>query len=141
MERTEELARLRTAHVGRLATVTPTGRPHVVPFVFVLIEDGDDLRIVWAVDRKPKRDARIRRLENLEANPFAELVVDGYDEDWTRLWWVRVGGRARILADGDEREHALAALAEKYAGYRAEPPDGPAVAIDVDRISSWSSSG
>jgi PPOX class probable F420-dependent enzyme len=141
MDRHEALARLREGRVGRLATVTPDGRPHVVPFVFALIEDGEGLRVAWAVDRKLKRNVRIRRLENLSANPLAELVVDGYEEDWTRLWWVRAGGHARILTEGPERERALEALAEKYSAYRDEPPDGPVVVIDVDRISSWSSSG
>jgi PPOX class probable F420-dependent enzyme len=140
VEPDEALARLRAARVGRLATVTPGGRPHVVPFVFALIEDGAGVHVVWAVDRKPKRTDRIRRLENLEANPFAEVVVDGYDEEWSRLWWVRASGRARIVTEGDERERALVALAEKYDRYRAEPPDGPVVVIDVDRISSWSGS-
>ena len=140
MDRHEALERLRAARVGRLATVTPAGRPHVVPFVFTLIVDGAGLHVVWAVDRKPKRTERIRRLENLEANPSAEVLIDGYEEDWTRLWWVRATGSARILTGGDERELALAALAEKYAPYRAEIPAGPVIVIDVDRISSWSAS-
>ena len=140
MERNQALARLRGARVGHLATVTPDGRPHVVPVVFALIESGDPVRLVWAVDRKPKRSARVRRLQNLEVNPAAEIVVDGYDEDWSRLWWVRAGGRARILIEGDERERALGALAEKYAPYRVEPPDGPVIVIEVERISGWTAS-
>jgi len=138
MERGEAIARLRTARVGRLATVTPDGRPHVVPFVFALVEDGRALRVYWAVDRKPKRSSRLRRLENLEANPYAELVVDGYDEDWDRLWWVRASGTGRVVEAARERELALGALGEKYPRYASDPPEGPVVAIEVDRVSGWS---
>jgi PPOX class probable F420-dependent enzyme len=132
--------RLEAARVGRLATVTPQGRPHVVPFVFALVRDGRELRIYWAVDRKPKRSGRLRRLENLERNPAAEVLVDSYDEDWSRLWWVRARGNGRIVADADERASALAALAAKYPRYETEPPAGPVVAIDVERVSSWTGS-
>jgi PPOX class probable F420-dependent enzyme len=137
MERDETLARLRDARIGHLATVTPEGRPHVVPFVFALVEANDRSIVYWAVDRKPKRTGRLRRLENLRANPAVELVVDGYEEDWTLLWWVRAGGTARIVEDEAERTAALAALAEKYEPYRAEPPLGPVVAIDVLTITGW----
>ena len=138
VDREEAVARLRSARVGRLATVTPEGRPHVVPFVFALVHDGTDLRAYWAVDRKPKRSSRIQRLENLEANPAAEVIVDGYDEDWRRLWWVRAAGSGRIVGSDAERSLALEALKAKYPQYEAEPPDGPVVAIDLERITSWS---
>jgi len=139
MERDEATARLRSARVGRLATVTPEGRPHVVPFVFALVEEGERLRVYWAVDRKPKRTERIRRLVNLEANPAAELVVDGYEEDWDRLWWVRAWGTGRVVDAPAERRLALDALAAKYPRYAAEPPLGPVVAIDVERVAGWES--
>lgn len=137
MERSEAIARLRSARVGRLATVTPDGRPHVVPFVFAAVEDGPALRVYWAVDRKPKRSPRLRRLRNLEANPSAELVVDGYDEDWDRLWWVRASGTGRPVDAPDELETALSALADKYPRYAGEPPDGPVIAIDVSEVTGW----
>jgi PPOX class probable F420-dependent enzyme len=138
VDREEAVTRLRSARVGRLATVTPEGRPHVVPFVFAVVQDGSALRAYWAVDRKPKRSSRIRRLRNLEANPAAEVIVDGYDEDWGRLWWVRGAGSGRVVESGAERNLALEALGAKYPQYRAEPPDGPVVAIELERITSWS---
>jgi PPOX class probable F420-dependent enzyme len=133
----DALERVRAARVGRLATVTPEGRPHVVPFVFALVERGSDVRAYWAVDRKPKRTTDLARIRNLEANPAVEFVVDEYDEDWTTLWWVRCSGSARVVADEDERADALEALREKYSRYGLEPPDGPVIAIDVDRITGW----
>ena len=138
MDPGEAIARLRSARVGRLATVTPEARPHVVPFVFALVERDRDVLAYWVVDRKPKRSERLQRLRNLEGNPAAEFVVDGYDEDWRALWWVRASGTGRVIDDAsDERAVALEALGAKYPRYAVEPPPGPVVAIDIDRISGW----
>ena len=126
--------RLTTARVARLATTDPDGRPHLVPIVFAL--DGDTL--YSAVDRKRKRSSKLRRIENARARPDVTILVDHYEEDWSGLWWIRLRGRARVLDDGDERERALALLAEKYTQYRAEPPDGPVLAVDVTEIRDWS---
>lgn len=131
---------MRAAHVGRLATVRPDGSPHVVPFVFVIVEDESDLIAYWAVDAKPKKGGTIQRIKNIEANPIVEFVVDGYEEDWSGLWWVRATGRARVVTSEEERRVALTALTDKYPQYKAEPPDGPAVAIEVDRVTGWSAS-
>ena len=129
----EMRARVGLAQVAHLATVTVTGAPHLVPFCFVL--EGDVL--YSAVDRKPKRTPRLRRLENAAAEPRVCALVDHYEEDWSRLWWVRLDGTAVRLEPGPEVDRALAALAEKYPQYRAEPPDGPVLRIDVERWSGW----
>jgi PPOX class probable F420-dependent enzyme len=128
--------RLTSARVARLATTDPDGRPHLVPIVFAL--DGDT--VYSAVDRKPKRSAKLRRIENARARPDVTILVDYYEDDWSGLWWIRLRGRARVLDDGDERERALALLAEKYPQYRTEPPDGPVLAVDVTEIRDWSAS-
>jgi len=140
MNTADALARLRSARVGRLATVTPGARPHVVPFVFAIVEQGGEVRAYWAVDRKPKRTDRLQRLTNLESNPAVEFVVDGYDEDWRDLWWVRTSGTGRVVEAPDERVAAFEALTAKYPQYASEPPSGPVVAIDVERISGWEAS-
>jgi PPOX class probable F420-dependent enzyme len=128
--------RLAAARVARLATTDPDGRPHLVPIVFAL--DGDTL--YSAVDRKPKRSQKLRRIENARARPEVTILVDHYDEDWDRLWWIRLRGRARVLDAGDERERALALLREKYPQYREEPPDGPVLAVDVTDMREWAAS-
>jgi PPOX class probable F420-dependent enzyme len=110
------------------------GRPHLVPIVFAL--DGGTL--YSAVDRKPKRSTTLRRIENARARPDVTVLVDHYDDDWSRLWWIRLRGRARVLDDGRERERALELLAEKYPPYRDEPPEGPVLAVDVSEVRSWS---
>ncbi|HET6954077.1 MAG TPA: TIGR03668 family PPOX class F420-dependent oxidoreductase [Acidimicrobiales bacterium] len=133
MDRDTARRRLADARVGRLATVTPAGDPHVVPCCFVL--DGDT--VVSAVDAKPKSTLALRRLDNLRARPRASLLVDHYDDDWSTLWWVRADGTARIVEHGPEREHALDLLAAKYPPYRDRRPPGPVIAVTVTRWRSW----
>jgi PPOX class probable F420-dependent enzyme len=121
------------APVARLATVDGDGRPHLVPCCFAF--DGDVAYSV--VDHKPKRSVALRRLENIRANPPVCLLVDHYEDDWSRLWWVRFDGRARLIEDGPEHASAVALLRAKYAQYRATPPSGTVIAIDVADVRSW----
>ncbi|WP_248959661.1 TIGR03668 family PPOX class F420-dependent oxidoreductase [Sphaerisporangium perillae] len=133
----DELARskLAGARVARLATVSDDGRPHLVPVTFSL--DGD--RIVTAVDHKPKTTTHLRRLRNIHVNPNVCVLADHYDEDWTRLWWVRADGFATILEPGEERvPDLLAPLVAKYPQYTERVPEGPVILIEVTRYSSWS---
>ncbi len=122
------------ARVARLATAGPGGQPHVVPVCFAL--DGET--IYFAVDAKPKQTRDLKRLRNIAANPAVALLVDHYEDDWAKLWWVRVDGRARVIAGGVESERAIELLAARYAQYRSSRPPGPVVAIAVDRWSGWS---
>jgi PPOX class probable F420-dependent enzyme len=122
------------SRVARLATTDPDGRPHLVPIVFAL----DGTTLYTAVDAKPKRSRTLRRIKNARARPDVTVLVDRYDEDWTRLWWVRLRGRARVLDAGEEAERALALLAEKYEQYRDGPPTAPVLAIDVAEWRGWS---
>ena len=69
--------RVRTARVARLATIDPDGRPHLVPIVFAL--DGE--RLYSAVDAKPKRSRRLRRVANARERPDVTVLVDHYEDD------------------------------------------------------------
>jgi len=120
------------ARVARLATAGRDGRPHVVPICFVL--DGETL--YTAVDEKPKRTRRLRRLENIEANPHVEVLIDHYEDDWSELWWVRLRGTARIVED----PRAVDLLVAKYPQYAERRPEGPVIAVDVEERSEWTSS-
>lgn len=122
--------------VARLATADPSGVPHLVPVTFAGVLDDPDL-IVFAVDHKPKTTTRLRRLANIAANPAVCFLVDEYDDDWARLWWVRADARAELL-DGTARDPALAALTAKYRHYRDRIPRGPVVGARVVRWSGWS---
>src|SRR5712691_663731 len=95
-------ARLTAARVARLATTDPDGRPHLVPIVFAL--DGDTL--YSAVDRKPKRSSKRRRIENARVRPDVTILVHHYEEDWGRLWWIRLRGRARARRGRGARPRA-----------------------------------
>jgi PPOX class probable F420-dependent enzyme len=122
------------ARSARLATIGADGAPHLVPIVFALHGDV----VYHAVDQKPKRTRELRRLENVAAEPRVALLADEYDdEDWTRLWWVRADGLARVIEDGDESRAAVSLLRDRYAQYRDDPPAGPVVAIDVERWTGW----
>lgn len=123
--------RVGSARVGHLGTAAPD--PHVVPICFALVRDT----AYSAVDHKPKRGPQLRRIANIEATGRACLLVDEYDEDWARLWWVRVDARARVVDDPDEARRALDALAAKYAQYARRRPSGPVLAFDADRWSGW----
>ncbi|HJS59189.1 MAG TPA: TIGR03668 family PPOX class F420-dependent oxidoreductase [Vicinamibacteria bacterium] len=128
--------RVRTAQVARLATTDPDGRPHLVPIVFVL--DGE--RLYSAVDAKPKRSRRLRRVANARERPDVTVLVDQYDDDWTKLWWVRLRGRARVLEAGEEAERALQLLVDKYEPYRRELPGCPVLAVNILEWRSWDAS-
>ena len=126
--------------VARLATADARGVPHVLPVCYALI--GDSLYVT--IDEKPKRrEVRaMKRLRNIAENPSVAVVVDRYDEDWTRLAWVMLRGRAEILDDGGEHGRAQAALRERYAQYRSmrlEPM--PVIALRIERLSAWGAVG
>jgi PPOX class probable F420-dependent enzyme len=125
--------RFAESRVARLATLDADGRPHLVPIVFALA--GDIL--YSAVDAKPKRSATLRRIENARKRPDVTVLVDHYEEQWSRLWWIRLRGRARVLDEGEEAVRALALLADKYEQYRREPPGLPVLAIDITEWRSW----
>jgi PPOX class probable F420-dependent enzyme len=125
--------RVGSARVARLATVDDRGRPHLVPICFALDEDT----LYTAVDTKPKRSRRLKRLANVRVHPDVTVLVDQYEEEWTRLWWVRLRGRARVVEQGAELERALALLTEKYDQYRRHPPPGPAIVVAIEEWSGW----
>ena len=132
----EARARFAAGRVARLATADAEGRPHLVPIVFAVAGDT----VYHAVDAKPKRTTRLRRLANATANPRVALLADHYDDaDWTALWWVRADGAARVLEPGAaEAGRAVELLAARYAQYRETPPQGPVLAVDVERWTGWS---
>jgi PPOX class probable F420-dependent enzyme len=131
----EARTRFSSARVARLATVSPEGQPHLVPVVFVLAAEV----IYTAVDHKPKRSARLRRLVNVEANPAVALLADHYDDaDWGRMWWARADGTGRVLPPGTgEEAHAIELLAGKYRQYEGRPPAGPVLAVKVVAWAGW----
>ena len=122
--------------VARLATAAAAGRPHVVPICHALAGNT----VYFTIDAKPKRrpGARLKRLANLRENPFAALVVDRYDEDWSRLGWVMAQGRAEVLEAGPEHDLAQARLRARYPQLATMRIEGlPVVAVRLDHVTTW----
>lgn len=134
MDTADARERFATSRVAHLATVDGKGRPHVAPIVFALDQDT----LYFAVDLKPKRTTELKRLRNIAVNPHVSALVDRYDDDWTRLWWARADGTARVVDTRRDADRAIAMLASRYPQYRDQPPPGPVVAIAVERWSGWS---
>ena len=128
---------LGAARVGRLATAGASGRPLVVPICYAF--DGSHL--YSAVDAKPKRTRELRRLRNVAENPMVSLVVDEYDEDWTRLRYVIVDGQADVLHEGEDFARGIDLLVAKYPQYRTTLPlsrdTGTLLRIAPDRVLCW----
>ncbi|HWO73549.1 MAG TPA: TIGR03668 family PPOX class F420-dependent oxidoreductase [Dehalococcoidia bacterium] len=127
---------VRDARVARLATVDEAGRPHVVPVCFVYAVGA----VFSVLDEKPKRVPveRLRRVRNLIENPNVQLLVDRYDEDWTRLAYVQLRGRAGLLREGETHAAALAALRQKYPQYRdMRLEEAPMIRVAVEGYVAW----
>ena len=104
-----------------------------MPCCFVLV----GATFYTPVDGKPKTTMALRRLDNVAAQPRVSLLLDHYEEDWTALWWIRLDGSARVVADGEERDQAVAALVDKYPQYRVVAIPGPVIAVEVDTWRAW----
>ena len=128
------LAALRSADHGILVTVAPDGSPRPVPFTFAVLDD----RIVGAVDHKPKRTTRLARLADLQRTSTATVLVEHYEDDWRRLWWVRVTGSAAVHDPADDA--IVDALMAKYGQYADNRPAGPTYAVRIEEVRAWRSS-
>ncbi len=110
--------------VARLATINVDGSPHQIPVVFTWL-DG----CFWSpIDGKPKQQAQPTRVTNVIANPIGSLLIDKYDDDWTKLWWIRADLEIKVIlldqagpeTSGVARQ-ALSELREKYRQYDRTP--------------------
>lgn len=125
-----------TQRLGHLATADSGAVPHVVPVCFGL---SDDVLYI-TIDQKPKRDGGrpLKRLRNIADNPRVAIVFDRYDEDWRRLAWVMVRGRAKILTAGIDHDRAQALLRSRYPQLAAMQIEQlPVIALHIERVTSW----
>jgi PPOX class probable F420-dependent enzyme len=133
----EVRARLEVARIARLATLDVARRPHIIPICYV----WNGSVFYSAIDRKPKRVAptRLARLKNIAVTPHVALLVDEYDEDWTRLWYVLIRGKTELVSAASERKLALGLLRAKYPQYAAGmlADDAPILRITPQRITAW----
>lgn len=126
---------LHRSRVAHLATADRLSVPHLVPVCFCV----DGLSVYITVDEKPKRtDIPLKRVRNILENPAVAVTVDRWDEDWTRLGWIMLRGKADILTDGEEHDMAQERLRLRYPQYR--PMDLaplPVIAVRIQRVLSW----
>lgn len=141
---TARLCRYLERHrVGHLATADAKGRPHLVPVVFAVTGGA----VVVVIDEKPKRarGSAVKRVRNILANPQVAFLVDDYDEDWRRLAYALVRGRAEIVArSGVRYKQAVARLRARYPQYRTmplTPVRNPLIRIVPEHVHEWSASG
>jgi PPOX class probable F420-dependent enzyme len=127
---------LAAERVARLAYVDDEDRPRVLPVTFAV--EGE---AVWsAIDEKPKRTPEPARLAYLRRQPEAALLVDVYDDDWTKLAWVQLLGRVEVTP-ADSAPAAMAALAAKYEPYARRKPPGPLLRLTPERALHWRAAG
>ena len=129
--------RLRETRVARLATRDERGRPHVVPVCYAY----DGKVFYTPLDRKPKKaGGELARVRNIRANPQVALLLDQYDEDWARLWYILIRGRGEILSGGEERKRAVELLRMKYPQYASRellPEEAMVIRVTPERMVSW----
>ena len=134
MNETELLELLGHARVATLATIRIDGRVDLVPITFAF----DDEVVVTAIDHKKKSTTELKRLDNIRQFPEAKLLADHYDDqDWTRLWWVRIRGRAKVHQTGDEYERSLDLLSDRYTQYVETRPQGSVIVIERTELTGW----
>ncbi|MGH7909798.1 MAG: TIGR03668 family PPOX class F420-dependent oxidoreductase [Thermodesulfobacteriota bacterium] len=134
----KEIEFIKSHRVARMATVDGLGRPLVVPICYYF----DGRFIYTPIDKKPKRASprELKRVRNIIENPNVSLVIDEYYEDWTKLYYVIINGRAEIIESGEEYQNSLRLLSEKYHQYRDMKLSGlnlPVIKIILERIISW----
>ena len=133
---------IRTSRVARLATVDTAGCPHIVPICYAY----DGSKLYSAVDEKPKRvePNMLRRLVNIRHNPHVSVIIDEYDEDWSRLRFIVIHGTARIEPAGTEHKRAVDLLRKKYPQYhtmRLAEGVNPVIAVTPTKIVPWGKFG
>ena len=125
----ESRRRFAAAQVARLATITPEGRPHIIPVTFAIQHDS----LYIAIDHKPKTTENLQRIKNIKTNPTVSILADHYTNDWTTLWWTRADGTATITED----EVGIDLLVAKYQQYQETRPHPPAIKIETTNWTGW----
>ncbi len=132
-----EIAFVHRLRAGRLATSNEQGSPHLVPVCYAF----DGVRFYTPLDEKPKTvsDKRLRRVRNIEARHEASLLIDQYDDDWSKLGYILIHGYAELIQPEHEAHaHAINLLRMRYQQYRSMLLEQhPMIMITPDHIASW----
>ena len=131
--------KLKETRVARLATLDTKRGPHIIPFCFAY----DGKVFYTPIDRKPKRVApeRLTRLQNIRKSPRVAILIDHYDENWARLWYILIRGTAKLIPPSarNERGRAIRLLKAKYPQYASGmlADDAMVIRITPEKITSW----
>jgi PPOX class probable F420-dependent enzyme len=129
------------ARVARLATIDSEFKPHLVPVVFVF--DGNHFFIPIDEKRKTVEPDKLKRIRNIQHNPSIALLIDQYDEDWTKLTFVMIEGEASIAnkSEGNlQVKQAYQKLVTKYIQYQKVRVGEMCIIITPKKLTSWSNS-
>ena len=115
---------IQRVRVARLATIDSEFKPHLVPVVFVF--DGNHFFIPVDEKRKKTKPEKLRRIKNIQGNPNVALLIDEYNEDWSRLAFVMIQGTASVVKSITQADiqlkQALKELTTKYTQYQKTHP-------------------
>jgi PPOX class probable F420-dependent enzyme len=78
----------------------------------VFVYDNDYYFI--PIDQKSKRSKpeNLKRVKNIQQNPNVALLIDEYNEDWRKLYFIMIQGKASIIG-GKELEQNEQVLLQK----------------------------
>ena len=130
----EAWQRVADAEHGVLGTIHPERGIDLVPVVYAIDEEHTIFVPVDTV--KPKATIRLQRIANIRSDPRCTLLVEHYDPDWSRLWWVRING------DGNEAlvedlEQFLPLLADRFPPYADPTSIAAGIVIRPLDITGW----
>jgi coenzyme F420-0:L-glutamate ligase/coenzyme F420-1:gamma-L-glutamate ligase len=129
------------ARIARLATIDSEFKPNLVPVVFVF--DSNHFFIPVDEKRKTAKPAKLKRIRNIQDNPNVALLFDEYSEDWTKLAFVMIKGKASIVnkIEGNiQVRQAYKKLMTKYTQYQKVGVGEMCIIIKPEKVSSWSNS-
>ena len=136
MDAEEARARLSAGIHGVLCTMHPQRGPDPQPVVYAVSDDG---HLGVAIDQvKPKASTRLKREDNLAADPRGTLLIEHWEtEDWSRLWWVRAD--LRHVPDPptpvtDDLTDRLAHAVQQYA----DKPFHRVLVCRIVNVTGWS---
>lgn len=112
--------------LGRLASISPDGMPHVVPVCYIYRAG----KLLVATDYATKK------YRNLLANDRVALVVDVYRPNRGIL----VQGKGKIIEAGPEFQEAYRLFYKRFSWVRADPwkeREAPFVMIEPTEKVSW----
>jgi coenzyme F420-0:L-glutamate ligase/coenzyme F420-1:gamma-L-glutamate ligase len=138
-----ETAFAEECRAGRLATASAAGRPRAVPVCYAFDDGGEGgaARFFIALDEKPKKvEAHaLGRVRDILARPEAALLIDRYEDDWSRLGYLLVHARAELAEPGSAAHAAgLPLLRARYPQYRAMAlEEASLIALTATAITSW----